>query len=204
MAKPTCSVDGCEAPRRKREWCGGHYAHWRRHGDVNAPYKHKWATELVCVVCGAEVEQGSGRRKHCSNACQMADSRHSGERPTHATCRLCGQEFSLSRRNGRLQRTDTAWCRDCGRDSPEAMRYKRYGITPEQYDTALAEGCPICLRKVDTLHVDHDHSCCPPRKHRLCGGCTRGLICGSCNRALGLLRDDPDTLARAQAYLSSD
>lgn len=202
MADATCSVDECENPRRKREWCAGHYAHWRRHGDVNAPFKHKWSTDYVCVVCGADVEPGNGRRKHCSGSCQAADSRHKGERPSTASCRLCGREFSLARRDGRLQRTDTQWCRDCGRESPEAKRFHRYGITPETYDAALKEGCPICLRKVDKLHVDHDHNCCPPRTHRLCGKCTRGLLCGSCNRALGLLRDDPDAFARAQSYLA--
>ena len=187
----------------KRGWCPMHYQRWRRNGSAaDADQAWVWSKQgQPCVVCGGEVEPGNGRRKHCSANCQAADSRHKGDRPTHATCKLCGKDFSLARRDGRFQRTDTMWCRDCGRQSPEAFRFKRYGITPEQYDAALAEGCPICLRVVDTLHVDHDHGCCSARTFRLCGKCTRGLLCGSCNRALGLLRDDPEAFTRARAYL---
>lgn len=48
MAKVTCSVDGCNKPRRKRGWCEPHYACWRKHGDVMA------GTPLI--MRGAAVE----------------------------------------------------------------------------------------------------------------------------------------------------
>lgn len=105
------------------------------------------------------------------------------------------------RRGGRFQRTDTLFCRDCGRDSPEATRFKRYGVTIEQYALALAAGCEICGDIVDKLHVDHDHTCCPAERYRTCGDCVRGFLCGPCNRALGMLRDDPAIIRKAIAYL---
>ena len=37
MAKRTCSIDGCEKPKKRREWCGMHYERWRIHGSTDDP-----------------------------------------------------------------------------------------------------------------------------------------------------------------------
>jgi hypothetical protein len=41
------------------------------------------------------------------------------------------------------------------------------------------------------MHLDHDHA----------GGHLRGLLCLSCNQALGHFRDDPALLRRAAEYV---
>ena len=223
--RPTCVHPTCDKPTRgTTDVCDSHQEQRRRHGELRPD---RWAKEWVCVVCGKDVAKGSGRRKHCSANCQQLESqarrRQSGKqavrrtkgrpsvtlvkvsdgiRPKSARCRLCGEEFSLLVKSGkRIQRADTQWCPRCGRESPEAIRFRRYGITPEDYSTAMGRGCAICGTKVAALHVDHDHSCCPSRKSTTCGECVRGLICGQCNRALGLMRDDPRRLRRAADYL---
>jgi len=33
MTHTTCSIDGCDSPRRSRGWCRKHYLRWWRHGD---------------------------------------------------------------------------------------------------------------------------------------------------------------------------
>lgn len=189
---------------RKRQWCASHYAQWHRYGEVK-PFTYKWAdVGTPCVVCGSPVEPGTGKRKHCSNACQAADSRSGGERPNEAVCDFCEKSFSLGRaRTGRLQRTDTKWCPDCGRSSPEVLRFKNYGVTRERYAAAMLAGCEICGRTDKTLHVDHDHACCVTRggSGRTCGNCVRGFLCGPCNRGIGLFFDDADSLYRAAQYL---
>lgn len=199
MDERRCSIEGCVKKAHARGWCPMHYQRWRGSGDPDL-VKYKWGEQgQSCVVCGGV---SPGRRKHCSESCQAADSRHGGARPASATCVLCGKDFSLARRDGRLQRTDTMWCRGCGRQSPEGVRFKRYGIRPETYAAALVAGCEICGRVVDTLHVDHDHSCCSARTFRTCGQCIRGFLCGGCNRAIGLFRDDPLLLHEAARYLT--
>ena len=77
---------------------------------------------------------------------------------------------------------------------------KKYGIDIEFYNKLLEkqEGkCSICLseknkiKNRDRLEVDHCHST----------GKIRGLLCSSCNRALGLLGEDSRRLKRALEYL---
>lgn len=76
----------------------------------------------------------------------------------------------------------------------------RHGITLEQYEamlTAQDHKCAICLRyPEDNLknpwHVDHDHST----------GKVRGILCHSCNTALGNFKDDVHLLMRAVEYLT--
>lgn len=74
----------------------------------------------------------------------------------------------------------------------------KFGITSEDYNAMfnLQSGCcKICKRHQNELnkklHVDHCHS----------SGKVRGLLCKTCNVAIGLLRDDSRVLLEAAAYL---
>lgn len=72
----------------------------------------------------------------------------------------------------------------------------RYGIDSAQYQEMFKaqEGkCAICLKvTTGTMHVDHCH-----RTKKV-----RGLLCGSCNMALGLFDDSQQSLQKAIDYLN--
>lgn len=74
---------------------------------------------------------------------------------------------------------------------------RNYGLTKEQYFELLrvqGGGCALCGRANSggrRLHVDHNHQT----------GLVRGLLCGSCNRGLGYLRENAALLTKAIAYL---
>ncbi len=77
---------------------------------------------------------------------------------------------------------------------------KKYGITLADYNELLeAQGgkCAICgitreeCNDKRALPVDHDHET----------GQVRGILCHSCNRAIGLLKDSPKNLRQAADYL---
>ena len=87
----------------------------------------------------------------------------------------------------------------------DALR-RKYGITVGQYEALLAaQGgvCAICLMpetrcvggSLSPLAVDHIDT--------ESGPVVRGLLCHRCNRAIGLLRDEPDVLRRAADYVAA-
>lgn len=80
-----------------------------------------------------------------------------------------------------------------------ARALKRYGMTPYEYSLLLEaqEGkCAICgvahgNKNGERLVIDHCHDT----------GAVRGLLCHSCNRGLGMLRDSAVLLQAALNYL---
>lgn len=80
-----------------------------------------------------------------------------------------------------------------------------YGITEAQYEDMKKKQeykCYLCggdgfiMNKAshhETLCVDHDHAT----------GKVRKLLCHNCNRALGLLQDDPHLLRKAAEYIEA-
>ena len=114
------------------------------------------------------------------------------------TCRECGQPAVLSG----LCREHLAERRRAPRTPATAerrhvYRVNRYGIEVDDFARMLFEQgltCAICPTTItaQTAQIDHDHRT----------GKVRGLLCGPCNRAIGLMRDDPERLERAARYLS--
>ena len=80
-------------------------------------------------------------------------------------------------------------------------RYRRYGITKEQYDEMNAKQgglCAICGtdtpgRNHPTMYIDHDHNT----------GKVRGLLCCDCNLFLGQAKENIETLKAGIRYLET-
>lgn len=75
----------------------------------------------------------------------------------------------------------------------DAQHRSSYGIglLDRLSEEAKSKCCPICGRVPGKLHLDHDHET----------GEHRDYLCGPCNRALGLMQDDPEVLRAAAAYI---
>lgn len=79
----------------------------------------------------------------------------------------------------------------------DSRRLGKYGITEAQFRGLFEEQdgrCAICRTQAampTDLVVDHNHA----------NGEVRGLLCYACNSGLGLLKDSPDVLDAAMAYL---
>lgn len=98
------------------------------------------------------------------------------------------------------KRANTQRWKDANRQRLREYNLVRlYKITLAEYDALLAaQGgvCAICEGPPavrDNFHVDHEHAT----------GVVRGLLCHHCNIAIGGLKDSPELLEKAAAYLRS-
>ncbi len=80
------------------------------------------------------------------------------------------------------------------------------GLTPERFGQMLeSQGCTCAMCRTpfeedQRICIDHDHACCPPKlPSRCCGSRVRGLLCLTCNIALGYIETYSDL---AVTYLS--
>jgi len=146
----------------------------------------------VCIVCGkdkplTEYYVKSGRK----------DGRQSD-------CKECARKKAAQYRENnkaKINANREKWLKNNPDKRKEtALKYwlkRTYNITLEEYNNLLREQkgvCKICegiCKNHDRLSVDHDHTT----------GEVRGLLCGKCNMALGLLQDSPTILQRAMEYL---
>jgi hypothetical protein len=131
-------------------------------------------------------------------------------------CLTCKEEKPLDQFNKRAQSKDghSYHCRPCYRTQkndynksrgPDYFRHNiikrtatKAGVTVEYVLEQLKlqdYKCKICNRPESELskklHVDHCHTT----------GKYRGMLCGPCNQALGLFKDDPQVLEKAIKYL---
>lgn len=211
MSERTCSIDGCEVVVLARGWCSRHYGRWRKHGSPTAqiPPRRSWrryAEDARCSIDGCEKPRWC--REWCSTHYQRWQ-------------RLGDPSAIGPGRRTKKVRLDPRWdgvaemCvgNECHRPvhvggycTRHYLLFLRFRLTPEAFAAILAEQgglCPGCGESdVNPWHVDHDHGCCDGgRNTSTCGKCVRGILCPSCNRALGAVKDDPARLRALADYL---
>lgn len=112
-------------------------------------------------------------------------------------CRNCGKEFIPK------APSEHYCCEYCKKYGEAEVYYKRtYGITVEEYlDMAEKQNfvCALCGKPNFAMGVNHSGCLAVDHDHKT--GKVRGLLCHNCNRALGLLHDNPDLLRKASEYV---
>lgn len=99
-------------------------------------------------------------------------------------------EKAYRQRNKERRKTTEARYRERHRD---AIQARRFGLTGDELSAlrvAQNDACAIC-GDVTVLCIDHDHET----------GTVRGLLCGTCNSAIGLLKDSVAVMTKAAMYL---
>lgn len=180
MLKRTCDFEGCSEKHHGRGYC---FYHWKQQRQG----KPLTSREDMKRPSGSNLQRDEVGRKWC------------------VRCRRWLAMESFTPHKTSIDGYQS-WCSECAADY---MLRRRYGMTRAEVEVMLAEqgGCAICGTADPTAHsnyrrgwhVDHDHSCCGP--DRSCAKCVRGILCASCNKMIGLARDDVLLLQSAIRYL---
>lgn len=100
----------------------------------------------------------------------------------HSYCKPCAKRYDKEKYpSGKPKRRSRYYEQTYGLTLPELDEMK------ESQDGK----CAICLVEPERSVVDHCHDT----------GKVRGILCDTCNRAIGLLKDDPEILISAARYL---
>ena len=176
----------------------------------------------ICRVCAVEkpVEEfrnnksGSGRRTSCRE-CDRALNKQWRQKRVAVFCKddinldqmkictRCGLEKTKREFSFRKESKDglSASCSVCSKNYlAKWNKTKKYNLEDGDYATMVLNqngGCGICgatqpsegLKK--GLEIDHCHTT----------GKVRGLLCPPCNRAIGLLKDNPVLLEKAAEWI---
>lgn len=111
-------------------------------------------------------------------------------------CKACNSEYRKTPERVAVRRKRD--CSEAGKRSSwfRQIKYK-YGLNKEQYLTLISKtpNCEICNELFKgNPHIDHCHTT----------GKIRGLLCGNCNRAIGMLKEDKKILLSAIQYLDKN
>jgi len=156
----------------------------------------------VCTKCGETKPLSKfhkkpggkdGRQSKCKSCVKIYDHERYVKDPdkSNARCREYRAEHKDELKAYRYERRE----QDAGQHLQRA-----FDITLADYDAILevqGSGCAICGKTPEEngrrLDVDHDHDTNE----------VRGLLCNSCNKAIGLFQDNPVYVRSAANYLES-
>jgi Recombination endonuclease VII len=168
-----------EAYRRSaKQWDGlDAYCRECRNTYMRAYMRGRNYSESHACFCGAELW---GLKKFCSDACRNAWRQKK--------CSWCDSPFVAKTHRSRA----------CSKECQSRLRFvDKYDVSVAQYKELVRAHnglCGACGKPFGSrgAQVDHCHDT----------GRVRGLLCTSCNLAIGHAQDDPETQFAQAAYLA--
>lgn len=175
ILEPQYTLDGMGRRKRMCPTCGN--LRW-----PGKAFKNEWHD---CYYCRRD-RTGTRLCKACDRYLPLDQFREEGGKKWR--CVDCAADYKRE------------WAANNKDRITEYHRRRYNGLDPRVYEEDLKRThCPICEREFGEnaaakQNVDHCHKT----------GEYRGVICGRCNRALGILGDTVESLERAVAYLRGE
>jgi hypothetical protein len=181
-----CNFDGCDRKFDSHGYCSQHAKQFRNGLELR-PLRRRFRENELQEFC---IFNGCDRKSKSLN--------------------LCGPHYIQSKRKNELtpvrEVIHDCIVKEC--DEPHSARgycvkhyriFNTFKIPAQQYEDMLVaqnNNCAICKNTCSSgmrLSVDHDHATNE----------IRGLLCGKCNRGLGMYDDNIELLKSAIIYLES-
>lgn len=195
-----CLITGCGKKHDTEGYCGMHYMRIKRHGTPAYRSRRRPLRPdglKACSKCGvfkiiAEFHKSAKGKDGLASACKVCRSRH------HKECYQGDPEkFRVKSRNRYKNMSPEQKKEEIGRTRAHKLK-SQFGLTPEAWSSMLASQSGVCdiCKTVPTgnkrFSVDHDHKT----------GVVRGLLCSTCNTALGLLKESIPSAESLIRYIS--
>lgn len=149
-----------------------------------------------CAECKRKRGELYRRGKGIRPAREVPILTDSGGNPTDRECSRCQKMLPLSQFNKHISAYLGVhpYCKSCAADRHLIGKYGLTASDKAQMYQEQNEECAICFLSIPLaeIHVDHCHKT----------GRVRGLLCSACNKALGLLKDDPERCKNMAVYLT--
>ena len=166
---------------------------------------------LSCPICGKVREFASKSyfykaRKYnkpcrsCSNSIQLGGKGNLYNESGEKLCIDCNIYKPISEFHKNKKKHLNSVCINCSKIRSKVYhdshyRYEKYGISKNEFDNMQINQlgkCAICNTSILAEgHIDHCHKT----------GKVRGILCGNCNKGLGLFDDNVIYLTNAIKYL---
>lgn len=172
----TCTGPNCQNTQHARNFCRTHYSQWLRRGrvwEIGSRIGRSAMSDCLIRFC----ENPAARWGYCQD---------------HAVANLGACNVPWCEEPVRHKRLGL-----CDRHTRQnRTMFHHYGITIlERYELSELQDhkCAVCGEPDDkgSLNIDHCHD----------SGEVRGLLCGNCNRGIGLFAESPANLRMAAKYL---
>lgn len=144
--------------------------------------------------------QKSGLRPDCKECCKKHNLLHKEEKFKYNKKYYQQHKKEMKayteRHKERIKKVRKIYCSKNPDIVKNTVLKTVYGITLKQYKDLKSkqnDKCLIC-NEIKKLHIDHDHLT----------GKIRGLLCGNCNRGIGLFKDNVKFLENAIYYLKEN
>lgn len=196
MGTRLCETEGCENPTENPsgQRCRSCRHRLQRYGDTASRAKPVRTTCSMDGCFGKHLSLGFCRR-HYRSYKRWGDAAAVDQRRDNTLCVDCGADVVEAK---------PKWGRRCEGCYLRGMRLSKvraaYGESAVPlFDKAYAGAgvCAVCgtdkCKSGRRLSIDHNHET----------GEVRGLLCGDCNRALGLLGEDFDRIMSLASYMLS-